>query len=192
MKMHLLGPMLFWMALGTVSCAVSPSRDLERMYRWSLEEPGNDLSRADLARLEGRRRDWIRTTREYVDQGALATDLDRLYAASLLLDSDSLGDLGLARDLALEAAKNGEDDGYPLAAEAIDRSLMKQGLPQRYGTQYVHLPEFGWVLYRWNEAISDAERRAMGVPTIAEALERLKVLNGIEDPPASGQDAQDP
>ncbi|MEM7309801.1 MAG: hypothetical protein AAF682_24205 [Planctomycetota bacterium] len=165
---------------GLFACAGTPSHELEAMYLASRDEDSHGSSAGELYEIEQQRREWIGVVRELYANGDIQTDLDRLYAAELLLESDSTEDLGLARDLALEAAENGDDRGFPLAAEAIDRSLMKQGLPQRYGTQYVYLPEFGWILYRWNERVTDAERTAMGVPPIQDSLERLKRLNAKE------------
>ena len=106
---------------------------------------------------------------------------ERLQAAALLLDSTDPADLAVASEQALRAAQDGDDRGFPLAAEAIDRELLLQGLPQRYGTQYVFSPATGhWYLYDWDPTTTDAERQAMGTPTLAEALGRLKLLNAEE------------
>ena len=72
----------------------------------------------------------------------------------------------------------GDARGLPLAAEAIDRALKEQGLPQKYGTLY----DFNrltrkWELYRWDPKTTDAERTAMGVVTLEEARRRVQVLN---------------
>jgi hypothetical protein len=165
-------------ALGLAACAnPGTSQRLERLYARSLAEPGDVGAALDLARLEEQRQEAAAEARRLHAEGKLASDRDRLIAATLLLDSPELADLELARDLALDVAQRGDDRGFPLAAEAIDRSLYLQGLPQRYGTQYAHVPGYGWVLYRWDERTTDAERTGMGVPTLAEALERLKRLN---------------
>jgi len=153
------------------------SQRLERLYAQSLAEPGDARSPTDMARLEEQRQSAVQEVLDFHAAGELRSDRDRLIAATLLLDSTQLSDLELARDLALAVAEDGDERGFPLAAEAIDRSLFLQGLPQRYGTQYTFLPGYGWVLYRWDERTTDAERMAMGVPTLGEALERLKVLN---------------
>jgi hypothetical protein len=166
--------------LVAAACAASPSARLARLYEKSLETPGTDADRAELAALEKDRMRWIEEVREFHAKGALERDRDLLIASILLLDSPEIADLELARDLALEGAERGDDRGFPLAAEAIDRALMLQGEPQRYGTQYLHVPEFGWVLYRWDPLTTDAERASMGVPALDEALERLKVLNGAD------------
>ncbi len=153
------------------------SQRLERLYEESLEEPGDAAAPLDLARLEHERQAAAEEVRAMHAAGELRTDRDRLIAATLLLDSPEIKDLELARDLALDVAERGDERGFPLAAEAIDRALYLQDLPQRYGTQYSHLPGYGWVLYRWDESVTDVERKAMGVPTLAEAIERLKLLN---------------
>jgi len=165
-------------ALALCACAnPGTSQRLERLYAQSLAEPGDVGAPLDLAQLEEERQAAVAEVRELHAEGRLKTDRDRLIAAMLLLDSPELSDLELARDLALDVAQRGDDRGFPLAAEAVDRSLYLQGLPQRYCTQYAHVPGYGWVLYRWDESVSDVERTAMGVPTLAEALERLKLLN---------------
>ena len=70
---------------------------------------------------------------------------------------------------------------FEVAAEAIDRELLKGDQPQRYGTQYVYEPIVKkWSLYTWDETTTDAERRAMGVPPLAEALARVEILNNTK------------
>ncbi len=103
---------------------------------------------------------------------------DRLFAAVLLLDSPEIDEVGQARDLALLAAQEGDDRGFRLAAEAIDRKLMLEGSPQRYGTQYIYSPAIKrWTLYTWDPATTDQQRATMGVLPLADALERAEMLN---------------
>ncbi len=147
------------------------------MYQESLRDTVDRTSRVSVLRLARTREKRAGAVREFVADGQVVTNLDRLHAASILLDSDKVADIDLAADIALAAAQAGDDRGFPLAAEAIDRSLMKRGLPQKYCTQYLHVPTTGWVLYRWDESVTDAERASMGVPSLAEAKERLRALN---------------
>jgi len=115
--------------------------------------------------------------RELLDEGAELTNVERLYAAALLLDSAALEDLARAQDLALQAAAAGEDRGFPLAAEAIDRQLLTLGRPQRYGTQYVWSASTAtWALYPTDPVTGDVERRAMGLVSLAEARARASLL----------------
>jgi len=181
--------LLVLLLLPTAACSSTASPRLEKLYELSLEDPGDAADRRALASLGRRRLEWAGEVREMHAEGKLKTDRDLLIAATLLLDSPELDDLDLARDLALEAAERGDDRGFPLAAEAIDHGLMLRGEPQRYGTQYVDVPGYGWTLYRWDPLTTDVEREAMGVPPIAVALERLKLLNGVEDVPGTGLDA---
>ena len=172
MRKRTLAPLL--LLLG--SCA-SPSKQLETMYQESLADMVDRNSRVSVLRFARTRQKRADAVRDLIAEDELTTNLDRLHAASILLDSDRAADIDLAADIALAAAQAGDDRGFPLAAEAIDRSLMKRGRPQKYGTQYVHVPSAGWVLYRWDESVTDAERASMGVPSIAEAKERLRALN---------------
>jgi hypothetical protein len=176
------------LVLALPACAASATPRLERMYERSLARPGDAAEREALAALERERMGWIEEVRAMHARGALKRERDLLIAATLLLDSPDVADLDLARDLALAAAERGDERGFPLAAEAIDRALMLRGEPQRYGTQYVSVPGYGWVLYRWDPATTDAERASMGVPPLAEALERLKTLNGADRPSGSAVD----
>jgi len=94
----------------------------------------------------------------------------------------TLFSLVIAGNELLDAAERGAEEGFPLAAEAIDRECLQLGVPQRYGTQYVFSPVTGeWLLYQWDPATSDVERRAMGVPPLSEALARVRELNRPRD-----------
>ena len=152
------------------ACAGSPpSSELGKLYRDNLEDAGGGSASA-LAETESRRAGRVFRVRELAAQGPIESIEDRLFAASILLDSPEMRDLTLAEDLALSAALDGDDRGFPLAAEAIDRQCLTLGQPQRYGTQYVWSPQDEtWSLYPTDPATSDAERRSMGVPTLAEA-----------------------
>jgi tetratricopeptide (TPR) repeat protein len=66
-----------------------------------------------------------------------------------------------------------------LLAAAIDRDLMKRGMPQIYGTQYVMNNEEGkWKLYKIDTTkITDDERKIYHVETLQEQLEKERILN---------------
>ncbi len=64
------------------------------------------------------------------------------------------------------------------AAMLIDRVLMHQGLPQRYGTQFT-MEDGHWVLYKvGDEAGLEARRKAVGLPTMQEYMRILEELTG--------------
>ncbi|MBO9611079.1 MAG: tetratricopeptide repeat protein [Dyadobacter sp.] len=66
-----------------------------------------------------------------------------------------------------------------LLAAAIDRHLMRKGLPQIYGTQYVMMGQNGkWQRYQIDSTkVTDQERRAYHVETLAEQLVKERRMN---------------
>ena len=156
-------------ALALPGCRSSGATELEALYEENLADDGQGGGEA-LRKAESRRVARIARVRLLTaDPQALSLE-ERLFGAAVLLDSSDLSDLGLAEDLALSAAEAGDDRGFPLAAEAIDRQCLVLGQPQRYGTQYIWSPETQrWSLYSTDPATTDAERRAMGLASLSEA-----------------------
>jgi len=65
-----------------------------------------------------------------------------------------------------------------LLAAAIDRDLLRRNKPQIYGTQYRKLNGKPWEIYNLDTTkITDKQRKAYGVKTLAEQKEKLKKLN---------------
>lgn len=172
---------LFFALTLLVACgSLPPAERLERLYEQGLAEEGS-TDADEQAEVEERRRERADEVREILAADVPLMPLDQLHAAAVLVDSRDPADLALARDLALDAAERGAEDGFALAAEAIDRECLQRGIPQRYGTQYIYSPVTSqWFLYEWDPATTDVERRAMGVPTLAEALARVRELNGSD------------
>jgi hypothetical protein len=166
-----------WAGAWLGSCRTT-AHDLPQLYEQSLREQGRMRTVDDFERQTIRDVDRRAKVMQLVEQGRIVTAQDHFYAAALLVISDELPEVEKARDLGLRAAVLGDPRGLPVAAEAMDRALLKQGLPQRYGTQYVYEPVLKrWSLYAWDEKTTDADRRAMRVPTLDEAIARLDELN---------------
>ena len=116
--------------------------------------------------------------RRLVKAEQLVTAEDFLYAGVILSTSSHPDDLTAAWASGLKAAELGNDLGFRVAAEAIDRVQMVSGAPQRYGTQYYYVDVLQkWRLYPVDEKTSDEERAAMGVEPMAELLTRVDALN---------------
>jgi len=65
-----------------------------------------------------------------------------------------------------------------LKAASRDRLLLRQKMPQWYGTQYVRDTSGKWALGQIDEtAVTDDERVQLAVPTLAEARKRVEVMN---------------
>lgn len=165
-------------ALVLAGCA-SPSVKLARMYVDLQRDAAAQSNREhDDAHLRERQKARAETARAIVEAHGVESAADFLHAAVILVETDSDENLDLAQILGLKAAELGEDKGFRVAAEAIDKQLVKQGMHQRFGTQYVYEPVLkSWRLYPCDPRTTDAERKAMGVPPLEELMRAQDVLN---------------
>jgi hypothetical protein len=140
-----------------------------------LAEPGEHVTAARQAR--------ARRARELHASGALRGARDHLRAAVLLAESADAADWPLAAELGSRAAELGEPLGLRAAAEAIDKDLVAQRRPQRYGTQYTwDASAARWRLHPIDPVTTDAERAAMGVPSYAELVAAEAALGAAPAP----------
>jgi len=129
-----------------------------------LSEP--DAARAKLTN------DRAAKARALAQKGALHSGRDHMRAAVLLAESADPADWELAAQLGNQAAELGEPLGLRVVAEAIDKDLVRQGKPQRYGTQWVWNRERRvWRLHPIDPATTDDERAALGVPSYGELIQ---------------------
>jgi hypothetical protein len=128
---------------------------------------------ADPARATARRA----TALALVDGGRLREPEDHLHAAAILVESERADEVGRARNLALRALELDPDllAARPIYATAVDRSLLLEGKPQKFGTQSVRRGE-RWELYDLDPAVTDADRKAWNVPPLADLRARLAEL----------------
>jgi hypothetical protein len=113
-----------------------------------------------------------------LDKQAVESAADHFYAALVLVQCTRESDLALAHEQALVAAELGEARGLRVAAEACDKLLVKRGMLQRYGTQFVWEPVLSaWRLYPMDPSTTDAERLALGVPALADLQKQAEALN---------------
>lgn len=161
------------------SACSSTSTHLARMYEQLQEDSADaDASTEHDATLTRRQAARIDNVRKIVADKKLATAADHLQAAVILVHTDVVADLVLSHELALKAAELGENKGFRVAAEALDKQLLREGKPQKYGTQYVYEPVIqAWRLYVYEPGTTDVERKAMGVEPLAELLAKQEVLN---------------
>lgn len=113
--------------------------------------------------------------KELLDQGQLTAPDDYFHAAFIFQHGETLEEIWQAHELARRAAEMGattamgSKDSLWLAAAALDRWLMYQGKPQKYGTQFV--PDGKrWRLWDVDPDTTDAQRLATHVPALQEQL----------------------
>lgn len=136
-----------------------------------------------------RYRDWRRRRRvdQLIASGALEASEDYFHAAMVLQHSPHLDDYRRAHELARQAVELGHRPARWLVAAAFDRWLMRQGKPQKYGTQYTMVGS-RWQIWRigreyrlWDvdPSTTDEERAEWGVPPLQIALEHASQLGTV-------------
>jgi hypothetical protein len=112
--------------------------------------------------------------------GAKVAD-DHYHAAMVLQHGKDPSSKQRAHDLAVKAATLDPSHGRAkwLAAAALDRMLMEQHKPQKYGTQF-QIRDGVWILWEVDPAVTDAERAAWNVPPLAAAKARAAAMNAHE------------
>lgn len=159
--------------------ACSSTRTIDRLWA-DLETDARraePLAEPDAARVK-LTAERAAKARQLALDGELRSARDHLRAAVVLAESAAPSDWELAAELGRKAADMGEPLGLRVAAEAIDKDLVKQGKAQRYGTQWIWDPSRqAWRLYPIDPTTTDDERAAAGVPSYAELVRAEIELN---------------
>ncbi|MFT3709128.1 MAG: hypothetical protein QM817_15905 [Archangium sp.] len=116
--------------------------------------------------------------------GAKTAD-DFWHAAMVFQHGATVAHIEKARSLALEAVKRDPDHDSArwLAAAALDRKLMYEGKPQKFGTQYKRADDSSpWKLWQVDPSTTDEERIAWNVPTLEQAKAREAQMNAAPAP----------
>ncbi len=157
------------------------NQELRDMFLADQAEPRGDIAYDTPEYWQMRERDAGRRQHvsELLTMGGVTAPDDYFHAALIFQHGETLEDIWQAHELARKAAELGatQSMGYKdsrwLAAAALDRWLMYQGKPQKYGTQF--LPDGKrWRLWDVDPVTSDAERTANHVPTLQEQLKQAE------------------
>jgi hypothetical protein len=111
----------------------------------------------------------LKRTRELYAAGSLRTGADWMRAALVFQHSDRSEDYLLAHEMCLAALAQGETRAAWLAAATLDRFLRSIGRNQRFGTQFEPDPGGRLAVAPVDDAVTDALRAAVDVPSLAEA-----------------------
>jgi len=104
---------------------------------------------------------------------------DDLYHAAMIFQHGNCPDhFKLANQLADKAVALGSKEAKWLYAATLDRYLMSQGKPQKFGTQFMKPGGTDtWQLYTLDPATTDEERARYNVPSLAQQQKRLERMN---------------
>jgi len=127
-------------------------------------------------------RDKQRRARVYAlyEASELHTGKDFHRAALVLQHAEKPDEYLLAHEFCVVALSKGERDARWLAAATEDRLLLNIGRPQRFCTQYRSSgPAARLTLYEVGKGVTDALRRELGVPSLAQAQQREDQMNDM-------------
>ncbi|MEI6775542.1 MAG: hypothetical protein WCK70_01445 [Chloroflexales bacterium] len=146
------------------------SEELARLAREAIEAQTGSIDMA------GARRRCQRVIDMY-SKGLIRDGRDHFHAAWVMLCGESQGHYSMARMLARRATELGEERAWTLRAMSWDRWLVKNGHPQRFGTQIIK-QDGRWSLGEVDPRVSDLDRALYAVPPLyvqrqsAEQLQR--------------------
>ncbi|HZR41565.1 MAG TPA: DUF6624 domain-containing protein [Ktedonobacteraceae bacterium] len=155
--------------------AESMNSELRTLFEADQAERQHHPSAGTPEYRELRERDAQRRQRvtELIAQGALNVAEDYYHAALIFQHGESVEDIWKAHTLASTSAQLGFGQGKWLAAAALDRWLMYQSKPQKYGTQFV--PDGKrWRIWDVDPTTTDADRAEWDVPPLEEQLKRAE------------------
>ncbi len=118
-----------------------------------------------------------------IRSGEMKTSTDYFNAALIMQHGDTIEEIRMAYSLATISANLDPSNRNAkwLTAASWDRILTRMKRPQWYGTQYFTGANGEMTLYEVDEsAVTDADRQALFVPTLAEARKRAEVMNGAK------------
>lgn len=164
-------------ALGLFSGPVfaQDNADLEQLYKSDqAARQDQPINWEELHIEDATRRKSVMTI---LQAGGFRTAKDYFNAAMIFQHGNSAEDIRLAHSFATIAASL--DPSLPNAswmkAATWDRLLLNFEQPQWYGTQFVRDDSGNLTLYRMQpDVVTDEQRAAWSVPTVAESLERLE------------------
>lgn len=111
-----------------------------------------------------------------LEAGGVRVAEDFLHATFIFQHGERLEHWAQAHLLARTAADLGHPRARYMVAASYDRWLMRQGRPQKYGTNSINDGGRARV-WDYDPAVTDAERATWDVPPLAELLARAEQIN---------------
>jgi len=171
------GPQSLW----AESTAISDDKDNSELARLFQEDQADRTTKdgkpIDWKAVEPRDKAREKRVKELYATNGLHTGADYYHVAMVLQHASAPEDYLLAHELCVVAISKGHEDAKWLAAASEDRFLMNIGRPQRFATQFRSVGNSPMRLYETDQGVTDDLRRALNVPTLAQAKEREAKMN---------------
>ncbi|MCF0074969.1 hypothetical protein LZD49_31080 [Dyadobacter sp. CY261] len=165
--------------LGTTFSFSQEQENPEILRMYNEDQSARKASNINWTRLN--KEDSLRRSRtsQLLDAGKVVTAQDYYRSAMIFQHgSDTIASSTAIRLMKTAIELDSTVNRWLLAA-AIDRHLMRKGLPQTYGTQYIMIGQTGkWQRYQIDTTkVTDQERKAYNVETLAEQTEKERRMN---------------
>lgn len=149
------------------------NQQLKQIYENDITDRNNAIP-DDLLNENDRER--ILLVQQILDETPNLQAQDYHHAAFIFQHGETLDHYKEAHKLAMKAVELGDETARWLAAASLDRSLLMDGKPQKYGTQFIKLSEESdWELaLPIDPSVTDEERAIWNVPPLKVALEVYK------------------
>lgn len=168
---------IFLVFISITTFAQEDNTELAEMYKKDQSERMNGpIDWAVLSKNDSIRRAKVNSM---LENGEVQTGQDYYHAAMIFQHGNDTIASGKAVRYMKKAVELDPSTNKWLLAAAIDRDLMRKDEPQIYGTQFIkNGMDQPYELYKLDSTqVTDAERRAYGVPTLAEQKLQLKSMN---------------
>ena len=181
----LLGIIIGWhispRSIWAESTAISDDKDNSELARLFQEDQADRTSKdgkpIDWNTVDARDKVREKRVKELYSTNQLRTGADYYHVAMVLQHASAAEDYLLAHELCVVAITKGDERAKWLAAASEDRFLMQIGRPQRFATQFRSVGNSPMRLYETDQGVTDELRRALNVPTLAQAKEREARMN---------------
>jgi len=152
------------------------NEELKKMYEEDVAEKTNAnwSDKKMVAKIDENDRKRRKRVSEIIDEGGLKTAADYHHAALIFQHGETTTDYKKANELAKKGMEMGDERSKWLYAATLDRLLISQGKPQKYGTQFKKNQKGEWEMEPVDPATTDKERIRLDVSSLSEALEKFK------------------
>lgn len=154
--------------------------ELRRLFEADQAVRQGAVDIAEMRRSDATRRARVRAI---LDSGGAVEAADFYHAAMVFQHGETVDEIWTAHEMAQRAADMGEPRAKWLCAASLDRWLMYQQKPQRYGTQFVSV-DGRWRLWDVDLVTTDAERAEFDVPALATQRAKADRLTREAPPPS--------
>jgi len=152
------------------------NKELEKMYEDDVEEKTNAdwNDKKVVAKIDKNDKKRKKRVMEIIAEGGLRVAADYHHAALIFQHGGTTVDYKRANELAKKGMEMGDERSKWLYAASMDRWLVSQGKPQKYGTQFRKNKKGNWEPGSIDPTTTDEERTRFNVPPISEAMARFK------------------